>query len=360
MGGKLFLIAGEASGDLHGSNLIREIRRQSPQTALYGWGGDRMQEAGCQIRKHYRELAFMGFYEVFKNIFTIIQNFKLVKRQIEEIQPDIVVLIDYPGFNLRLLPWLHEKGIKTVYYIAPQAWAWKESRVRTMARYIDLLLVILPFEQAFFSERGVPTEFVGHPLLQEISDTPSPKEDKIALLPGSRAQEIRAILPRMLAAMEYFPDYQFQLAAMSYLGEDFYHSIIGDRPVSILWDSSDDVIRTSKLAWVSSGTATLQTALYLTPLIVCYRSGWLNYQLAKRLIQVPYISLVNLIFNRLVVKELIQENFSVENLTHETKNLLEEKNYHAMQNEFQSLRTLLGEQNASQRAAEIILTFLNK
>lgn len=356
----LFIISGEASGDLHGSNLVKELLKQNPSIKISAWGGDKMQDAGASILKHYRELAFMGFYEVIKNLPTIFQNFSLIKKQILDVNPKVVVLIDYPGFNLRLLPWLKKNGFIVIYYIAPQAWAWKENRVKKMAKYIDELLVILPFEEEFFRTRGVKTEFVGHPLLQVVSGQMTVvSKGQIALLPGSRKQEVEHILPLMLCVQSELENYKFIVAAMSHIGEEFYKKIIGDKKVELIFDKSDEVIASSELALVSSGTATLQTALAEIPQIVCYKSGRLNYELGKRLIKVPFISLVNLIFGKEIVKELIQDDLNKENLLKEIRKL-EDQNYRQeLVDNYKELRLMLGQKNASKRVAEIIIQKLN-
>jgi lipid-A-disaccharide synthase len=357
----IFIIAGEASGDLHGANLVKELVLTSQKLETFkkleiaAWGGDKMKSAGATVLKHYRELAFMGFGEVIMNLPFIIRNFGLVKKQIKELNPKVVVLIDYPGFNLRLLPWLKENGFIIIYYIAPQAWAWKEGRVKKMAKYIDKLLVILPFEEEFFKSRGVNTEFVGHPLLQVRSCEIKVKSKKrIALLPGSRKQEVENILPEMLRVQSEISDYEFVIAGMSHLGIEFYQKIIGDKNVSIEMDCADEIIASSHLALVSSGTATLQTALNNIPQIVCYKSSWINYQLGKRLIKVKFISLVNLIFGREIVTELIQDKLNKENLLTEIKKLLNEENRAKILTEYAELKMMLGEKNASERVAEII------
>ncbi len=353
---KLFIVSGEASGDLHGSNLVKELLTNSPDLEIFAWGGDKMAAAGAKILKHYRDLAFMGFYEVIRNFPTIIRNFGVIKKQILDVNPKVVVLMDYPGFNLRLLSWLKQNDFIVIYYIAPQAWAWKENRVKKMAKYIDELLVILPFEEEFFRTRGVKTEFVGHPLLQSKLESQSLKESRqIALLPGSRKQEVEHILPLMLSVQSEISDYKFVIAAMSHIGESFYKRIIGDKKAVLIFDNSDEVIGNSEFALVSSGTATLQTALAEVPQIVCYKSGWLNYELGKRLIKVPFISLVNLIFGKEIVRELIQDNLNTASLITEIKKLQDLNNRKVLKENYQSLRKLLGEKNASKRAAEIIL-----
>ncbi|MBL7790658.1 MAG: lipid-A-disaccharide synthase [Chitinophagales bacterium] len=357
----LFIISGEASGDLHGSNLVKELLTQNPSLKISAWGGGKMQAAGAHILKHYRELAFMGFYEVIRNLPTIIRNFGLVKKQILEVNPKIVVLIDYPGFNLRLLPWLKKNGFVVIYYIAPQAWAWKENRVKKMAKYIDELLVILPFEEEFFQKRGVKTEFVGHPLLQSKVESRKLKDkSQIALLPGSRKQEVEHILPVMLSVQSELLGYKFLVAAMSHLGKDFYRKIIGNKDIELVFDDSEKVINNSDIAMVSSGTATLQTALAEVPQIVCYKSGLLNYEIGKRLIKVPFISLVNLIFGREIVKELIQDDLSKENLLREIRKLEDETYKQELVSNYRELKSKLGQKNASKRVADIIIQKLNK
>ncbi len=359
MNNSIFFVSGEASGDIHGANLARAIFKKNNTIKIYAWGGDEMSKAGVQVLKHYRELAFMGFVEVIRNIRKIFQNFDLIKKQILETNPDVVVLIDYPGFNLRLLPWLKSQNKKIVYYIAPQAWAWKENRVKKMATYIDRLAVILPFEEAFFSARGVHTEFVGHPLLQVLDQTTSnQKLNRIALLPGSRKQEIHHILPIMLSVIPNFPDYEFTIAGMSYLGDEFYNQYMHSPNVKVVYDQSTEILSSSHLALVSSGTATLQTALLGVPLIVCYKTSWLNFQLGKRLIKVKFISLVNLIFGREVVRELIQDDLNTNLLVSEMKSLLSSENYQKTTEAFSKIKKILGEKNASESTANIILNYI--
>lgn len=354
----IYIISGESSGDVHGGNLVKEIKRIQPQLKIYCWGGERMQQAGAVLQKHYKELAFMGFVEVVKNIFTILKNFKEIKADILAKKPEVVVLIDYPGFNLRLTKWLKKHNFKVIYYIAPQAWAWKEGRVKEIKKYTDELLVILPFEENFFKKFGIKTTFVGHPLLQEIETHSSILENKIALLPGSRKQEVAAILPIMLEMQAHYPHYTFQIAGMSHLGADFYKSIIGNIPCEIVWNNASKAIEGAKLALVSSGTATLETALLKTPQIVCYKSSRLNYEIGKRIIKVPYISLVNLIMEREVVKELIQNQLNPNQLKIEIDKCLEAPYRTNMLNEYDHLREKLGEKNASKEVAAIVLSYV--
>jgi lipid-A-disaccharide synthase len=358
MNKSIYIISGESSGDVHGGNLVKEIKKLNPQLDIYCWGGERMQQAGAILQKHYKELAFMGFVEVAKNIFTILRNFKEIKADILAKKPEVVVLIDYPGFNLRLAKWLKKNHFKVIYYIAPQAWAWKEGRVKDIKKYTDELLVILPFEEDFFKKHGIKTTFVGHPLLQEIDIHNTPIENKIALLPGSRKQEVSAILPIMLQMQTHYPHYTFQIAGMNHLGADLYKSIIGNTPCEIVWNNASKAIEGAKLALVSSGTATLETALLKTPQIVCYKSSRLNYEIGKRIIKVPHISLVNLIMGREVVKELIQNNLNTNQLKHEMDRCLLEDYSNNMLKDYDLLREKLGEKNASKEAAAIVLSYL--
>lgn len=361
MNDNIYIVAGEASGDLHGANLVAELLKSYPNLKIDAWGGDRMRAAGANVEKHYKELAFMGFIEVLKNLKTIFKNFKLLKQTLLEKRPKTVVLIDYPGFNLRMAKWLKKNGFYVIYYIAPQAWAWKEGRVKELAAFTDELLVILPFEEDFFRSRGVHTEFVGHPLLNELEKLPytyTPK-NKITLLPGSRKQEVVEILPKMLLMIPKFSDYEFVLAGMSHLGNDFYSSIIKERPVSIIWNDSRSALENASAALVSSGTATLETALLGVPQIVCYKGSWLNYQIGKRLIKVPYISLVNLIFGTKIVTELVQNNLNEKNLFEELQSILtSEKRIHIQEN-YSKLKLMLGEKNASKIVAQKIINSLN-
>jgi lipid-A-disaccharide synthase len=356
---KIFIIAGEASGDLHGAEFVKELLALNPHLEIYAWGGDKMQAAGAKILKHYKDLAFMGFWEVLKNLGTIFKNFKQIKSEIKQIQPDAVILIDYPGFNMRLLPWLYAHQFKIYYYIAPQAWAWKAKRSHQLARYVNHLFVILPFESEFFKKYDIPVSFVGHPLLQSIEKEHIEKKgNHIAILPGSRKQEIESILPVLLQMKDHFPYYTFQIAALRYLGADYYQKFIKDKDVELIWDAPLEVLKRADLALVASGTATLQAALLDAPQIVCYKTTPINYFLAKKLIQVPYISLVNLIMQKEVVKELIQEDLNPTQLYQEMKALLLGNKREVLLMEYQKLKTAIGSKNASETVAKHILNEL--
>lgn len=365
---KYYIIAGEASGDLHGSNLIKELKKLDTTASIRCWGGDKMKEAGATLVKHYRELAFMGFAEVLMNLGTIFRNLKFCKQDILEFKPDSVVLIDYPGFNLRIVKWARKQGLKTIFYISPQVWAWKENRVKTMKKNIDKMIVILPFEKDYYKNKwDWEVEYVGHPLVAEIETRKLERENNqqaslspipiIALLPGSRKQEILKKLPVMLEVSRSFTGYQFIIAKAPGLEASFYDNIIkGYDHVSYVSDKTYDLLMQTKAALVTSGTATLETALFGVPEVVCYKGSWLSYQLAKMLVKIKYISLVNLIMDKEVVKELIQDDLNVDNLKKELESLLtDEKRIEEIKKDYTQLHQLLAAGgNASEKAAKII------
>ena len=367
---KYYIIAGEASGDLHGSNLIKELKKLDANANIRCWGGDKMQEAGGELVKHYRELAFMGFAEVLMNLRTIFRNLTFCKQDILQNKPDALILVDYPGFNLRIAKWAKQQGLKIIYYISPQVWAWKSGRVKTMKQCIDKMLVILPFEKEYYRNKwNWEVEYVGHPLVevirksqelgagsQELADKPI-----IALLPGSRKQEILKKLPIMLEVSKSFPAYQFIVAKAPGLEESFYDNLLQPfSNVSYVTNKTYDLLMQSKAALVTSGTATLETALFEVPEVVCYKGSWLSYQIGSRLVNVKYISLVNLIMDKLVVKELIQNKLTTENLLHELKELLENKErQEQLKKDYAALKQLLNEgSDASAKAAYSIQQFL--
>lgn len=364
---KYYIIAGEASGDLHGSNLIQSIRKKDAAAEFRFWGGDLMAAAtGEKPVKHYRDLAFMGFLEVAKNLKTILGNIKFCKKDIKSYHPDVLVLIDYPGFNLRIAKFAKALGIRVVYYISPQLWAWKEGRVEIIKKYVDDMLVILPFEQEFYKKHQVEAHFVGHPLLDALSDLPEidindfkkehhlNQKDIIALLPGSRQQEIEKMLAQMLSVRPHFPEYQFVIAGAPGISAEFYEKFT-DANVHVMSNKTYDLLRCSKAALVTSGTATLETALLNVPEVVCYRGSRISYEIGKRLIKnIEYISLVNLIMNREVVKELIQNELTKENLVREIGLILDE-NRSKILSDYQELREKLGGKGASDQAAEIVV-----
>jgi lipid-A-disaccharide synthase len=383
---KYYIIAGEASGDLHGSNLIKELRNLDREANIRAWGGDKMKEAGAEVVKHYRDLAFMGFAEVIKNLPTILNNLKFCKQDIISFKPDVLVLIDYPGFNLRIAKWAKQQGLKIIYYISPQVWAWKEGRVKSIKQVVDKMLVILPFEEKFYKDKwDYKVEYVGHPLVQVIEEfrarkefhfitwswresTAEEEEKKrgkglIALLPGSRKQEIEIKLPIMLEASKNFPDYRIVIAQAPGQPIDFYKRLISDNysNIEIAFEGQTyTLLNQAKAALVTSGTATLETALFGVPEVVCYKGSNISYQIAKRLVKIKYISLVNLIMDKEVVTELIQNDLTVENITRELGSILhDEEKIKEMKRDYSDLRQLLQkESNASARAAHEIVGFL--
>ncbi|HUP12111.1 MAG TPA: lipid-A-disaccharide synthase [Niastella sp.] len=368
---RYYIIAGEASGDLHGSNLIKEIRKSDTAANIRCWGGDRMQQAGGDLVKHYRKLAFMGFWEVAKNIGTILKNLQFCKDDITKYKPDAIILIDYPGFNLRIAEWAKQQGYKIIFYISPQVWAWKENRVVKMKKCIDKMLVILPFEKDYYKDKwNWDVEYVGHPLVEVVEEaqlapgsTPMASKPIIALLPGSRKQEILKKLPIMLEVSRMFPAYQFIVAKAPGQEDSFYEAVLAMYPnVSAVRDSTYALLLQSRAAMVTSGTATLETALFGVPEVVCYKGSNISYQIAKRLIKVKYISLVNLIMDKLVVKELIQNELTPGNLRKELDTLLSnEATQQQLKTDYTALRNLLGQGgHASARAAAIIVDFLRK
>lgn len=360
---RYYLIAGEASGDLHGSNLIKAIRRRDATADVRCWGGDKMEAAGAVLVKHYRDLAFMGFVEVIRHLGTILKNIDFCKKDILAYQPDVLVLIDYPGFNLRIAEWARKQGLRVVYYISPQVWAWKESRVEKIRRSVDKMLVILPFEVPFYEKWNYPATYVGHPLIEvvkheqeEVPVTPLSDKPIVALLPGSRSQEIRLKLPEMLKMADHFPAYQFIIAQAPSQPDELYRSLIGARSnVMLVQHQTYNLLKQARAALVTSGTATLETALFGVPQVVCYKGNPVSYWLAKKLIKVKYISLVNLIMDKPVVKELIQFDLNEANLRSELQALLTDSpRLRQMKADYAALWQMLGSSPASDRAASEI------
>lgn len=370
-----YIIAGEASGDLHGSNLIKELHLLDANANIRCWGGDKMEAAGATLVKHYRDLAFMGFVEVIKNLRTIFRNIDFCKKDILAHSPDVLILIDYPGFNLRIAQWAKQQGIKVIYYISPQVWAWKENRVKGIKANVDKMLVILPFEKDFYKKWNYEVEYVGHPLVEVVENfkpsvqglklnTPMTSSSAriVALLPGSRQQEILKKLPIMLQVAKHFPDYQFVVAKAPGLEESFYNDLLAPYSnVSWVVNQTYDLLSAAKAALVTSGTATLETALFGVPEVICYKGNALSYHIAKRLVKIKFIGLVNLIMDKEVVKELIQDDLTVERLTKELELLLtDEKKQQQLVADYAALKKLLGQGgHASANAARSIYRFLH-
>ena len=368
---KYYLIAGEASGDLHGANLMRALAEIDPQAQFRFWGGDRMEAVGGKLIKHYRDLAFMGFWEVVTNLRTILRNIDLCKGDITAYQPDALIFIDYPGFNMRIAKWAKRQGIPTHYYISPQIWAWKENRIKAIRRDVDAMYVILPFEKDFYEgKHQYPVHFVGHPLLdaiaarREVSMEVFKRENGlderpiIALLPGSSKQEIAKMLSVMLSVVGSYHPYQFVIAGAPSLGYDFYRQFIREENVHFVSGKTYDLLSHAHAALVTSGTATLETALFRVPEVVCYRGNWISYQIAKRVISLKYISLVNLIMDAPVVTELIQGDLNTRNLKVELDKLLDPAYRDKLQRDYQALRERLGNEGASRRTAQAIYNSL--
>ncbi len=362
---KYYIIAGEASGDLHGSNLIKALRAEDPEADIRCWGGDRMAAAGGHVVKHIRDLAFMGFVEVVKHLPTILGNISFCKKDILAYGPDVVILIDYPGFNFRLFPFIKEHGFTLFYYISPQLWAWKENRVKKVRQYVDRMFVIFPFEKEFYAKHGIEVDFVGHPLLDELKGTEVEGRDKtansniIALLPGSRKQEISKLLPEYLKVIPHFPEYRFVIAGISGLGRDFYQKLIGDTACEVRWDDTYKLLNEAHAAIVTSGTATLETALHSVPEVICYKSGAISYYIARQLVKgIKYICIVNLIADKPVVTELIQHDVNESRLVQEVSGLLEPAYRQKMLNEYDEVKSLLGSVGASARAAQLMVSYL--
>jgi lipid-A-disaccharide synthase len=362
---RIFIIAGEASGDLHGGNLVRQLFAQADEALLVrAWGGERMAAAGAEVVKHYRELAFMGFTQVVLNLRTILRNIESCKRDIEAFTPDALILIDYPGFNLRIAEWAHGKGIPVHYYISPQVWAWKKGRVRAIKRVVDRMYCILPFEQAWYARYGVQVDFVGHPLLDAIAQEgqaplqPLPGDDGrpvVALLPGSRSQEVARMLPVMAEVARRFPEQRFVMAAAPSLPDELFAEHLAGVPIAVVKGRTYDLLRQARAALVTSGTATLETALFGVPEVVCYSGSALNVWIAKRLVDIRFISLVNLIMDREVVRELIQADLTPDCLSKELADLLRDGPERArMVQDLAALKQKLGGPGASAAVASAV------
>lgn len=365
---KYYIIAGEASGDLHGSNLIKALRKEDSDAVIRCWGGDLMQKAGGELAKHYKEMAFMGFLEVLKNLTSIFKNIAFCKEDITAFEPDVIIFIDFSGFNLRIAKWAHEKGFKTNYYISPQVWASRANRVKKVKKYIDKMNVILPFEKDFYAKYDYHVEFVGHPLLDAIASSDlkdaqnfraenrlNPQKPIIALLPGSRKQEVEKMLGIMLTTVSHYPDYQFVIAGAPSLEDYFYSQFTGNQNVHFVSNQTYSLLQNAHAALVTSGTATLETALFKVPQVVCYKGNWISYQIAKRIITLDYISLVNLIMEKEVVKELIQNDLTAKNLESELGKLLDSKIRTQILADYDLLEEKLGGKGASEKTAKLIV-----
>jgi lipid-A-disaccharide synthase len=365
---KYYIIAGEASGDLHGSNLMKALYEEDPNADIRFWGGDLMQNVGGTLVKHYRELAFMGFIEVIFNLKTILNNITICKNDITQFKPDVIIYIDYPGFNMRIAKWAKQTGYKNHYYISPQIWAWKENRITAIKHDVDKMYVILPFEKDFYEvKHQFPVEFVGHPLIDAIHNqsgidtntfrTENHLSEKpiIAILPGSRKQEISKMLSVMLSVVKDFPDYQFVIAGAPSQEFSFYQQFISSENIKFISNKTYALLRNATAALVTSGTATLETALFKVPEVVCYKGSWASYQIAKRIITLKYISLVNLIMDREVVTELIQDDCSTKRIREELTKILEPNYRKTLLENYDLLEEKLGGMGASKKTAHLIV-----
>ncbi len=371
---RYYLIAGEASGDLHASNLMKELKIQDSEAAFRCWGGDLMEQQGAVLVKHYRDLAFMGFAEVVAHLPVILKNFRLCEKDLLSYHPDVLILVDYPGFNLRMAKFAKTHGIRVFYYISPQLWAWRSSRVKIVKKWVDKMFVILPFEQEFYAGHNYHVDFQGHPLLDVINEEMKvpdlqefldsnrlPALPVIALLPGSRKMEIEKMLQIMVSVRPAFPAFQFVIAGAPSIEKEFYAGILKDTDIRLVTGQTYELLSHSAAALVTSGTATLEAALIGVPQAVCYRGNALSYLIARRLVHVKYISLVNLICDRVVVPELIQQELSHNHLVKTLGSLLEPG---AQRNEimkgYQELKQRLGGGGASARVAGLMVQYLNE
>lgn len=363
---KYYIIAGEASGDLHASNLIREIKKLDTAASFRCWGGDLMHEQGAELVKHYRDLAFMGFTEVLMNLRTILRNIDFCKKDILANRPDVLILVDYPGFNLRIAEFAKAEGIKVFYYISPQIWAWKQSRVHKIKRVVDKMFVILPFEKEFYKRFDYSVDFVGHPLLDAVAGYANTTVEGletsgkpiIALLPGSRKQEISTVLPLMLSVMKHYPNYEFIIAGAPSQTKEYYEEFTKGYSIKIVFNKTYPLLQKAEAALVTSGTATLETALFGVPEVVCYKGGAISYSIAKQLIKVKYISLVNLIMDKEIVKELIQHELNEANLKAELDKLLAPASRAKIIDDYKKLKDALGGAGASKKTASLMLEYL--
>ncbi len=366
---KYYIIAGELSGDLHASNLMKALKKKDAQAEFAFWGGDLMHAQGGQLDMHYKSTAFMGIVDVLKNLGKIKRNFKQCKANILSFNPDLLILVDYPGFNLRMAEFAKKKGFIVYYYISPKIWAWKKKRAYKIKEFVDKLFVIFPFEIKFYKQFSYPVEFVGNPLLDAIENNIQNKktkatfleehqlEDKpiIAILAGSRQQEIKHNLAIMLSVISKFPNHQFIMAAAASLDLEVYKSYTEKQNVKIIKDKTYDILQQSDAALITSGTATLEAALLGVPQLVCYRGDFFSYQIARRVMQVKYISLVNLVADKPIIKEYIQYQMTTDNLSAELEKILNDKQYRKnMLNNYKKMREILGGVGASERTADII------
>lgn len=366
---RYYLVAGEASGDLHGANLMKALKVEDKNAEFSYYGGDKMKSQGGKLDKHYSEMAFMGFTEVLLNLRTILKNMKACKAAVLSYEPDVLILIDFPGFNLKIAEFAKAHDIKVCYYISPKVWAWNQKRVLKIKRIVDKMFCILPFEVDFYKQWGMDVDYVGNPLLDEIAQFTADvdfrkqyklEKDIIALLPGSRKQEIERLLPDMLSVTNSFPDHQFVVAAAPSFDEAYYRQFIKTDNVTLVFAQTYNLLTVAKAAIVASGTATLETALFHVPQVVVYRGGAISVAIARALVKIRFISLVNLIMDRKVVTELIQKDCNTNQITEELGYILDGQGRANMMNDYEELSAIMGTAGASERTAKLILTYLKK
>jgi lipid-A-disaccharide synthase len=365
---KYFIIAGERSGDLHASNLIKELRKKDHQAEIVCWGGDYMELAGAKLLRHYKEYSIMGFIEVALSLRKISRLFNACHQDILVFKPDVLVLIDFSGFNLRVAKFAKEHQLQVFYYISPKIWAWNQSRALKIKNLVDRMFVIMPFEEEFYKKYDYKVDYVGNPLKDAISDfKPDPgfrhknklgKEPLIAILPGSRRQEVQAMLEEMLKIVPSFPGCRFVIAAVSNLPVEFYEKYKKEDLIEVVYDQTYDLLSNSTAALVTSGTATLETALFGIPQVVVYRASRITYLIVKALIKVKYISLVNLIADKEVVKELIQADFNQVNLKTELRKIMEGRCREEQLKDYKLLNDILGDKGASEKTASLMVNYL--
>ena len=375
---RYYIIAGEASGDLHGSNLIKGIRQVDPSAQIRCWGGDLMKEAGAELVKHYKEGAIMGFVEVVANLGKLATNLRNCKEDVLAYNPDVLILIDYPGFNFRIAEFANKKGIRIFYYIAPKVWAWKEKRVHRLKKFVDRLFIIFPFEIEYFKKWGIDAIYNGNPLLDSVDNHPSatetreqfctrtgidPNKKTIALLAGSRRGEIKYLLPRMIQVAQRYPSYQFLMACAPSMEKEFYEEIIGNKTgnIKLLFGETYSILRNSDAAIINSGTASLEAALIGVPQVVCYGGNEISYQIAKRVVKLKYISLANLIMDKGLFKELIQHDCTPDKISSELDLLVSDQAYREkMQQDYRDVREVLGGKGASAKVAQAMIDELKQ
>ena len=355
---RYYIITGEPSGDIHAANLVNELKKIDLDSSIRAWGGERLTQEGVSIAKNIKETAFMGLWSVLLNLRTIKSNLNFCKRDIFAFRPDALILVDYPGFNLKIAEFAKKNGIKVCYYISPKVWAWNKSRILKIRKFVDHLLVIFPFEVAFYKKYGVEVTYVGNPLLDEIkrkdfSFSFETSKPIIALLPGSRKQEIETILPSMLEVVASYPSYNFVIAATNTFSKSYYQSFIKQNNVSCVYNETYGLLSNAKAALVTSGTASLETALFKVPQVVCYKTNWLTYIVAKNLMTIDYLSLVNILLKKESVKELIQYELNKKNLKAELDLILNKGE--KILTDYRDLSDLLKKQSASKNAAKLIV-----